>query len=277
MFFTFKKNSHLEKYYKELNDVCTLDKEGTRCATTIDISSSTPHVKTLYEKLNGNYNKFSYVDGKFNQFKEEPLKRCIYLKYWFYDQVIKNGFNSNTVQEIFNLCNQNNYEMNFLIYKWDENNRGSYEPHDFVECQFKINTFEDIKKIKSFFDYIENYEGSQKKSTINDLMCTSTYKNDLNEIIIKYNNTNTCADSISDAYCNELKNLKEIHKFNELSELKCNEKPTADALSGEQRVVGELSPRGSGDQRLTNLQENMSQLEDNSILDGHHYITYNPT
>ncbi|SBS94253.1 PIR Superfamily Protein [Plasmodium ovale curtisi] len=339
MFYTFNKNDHLEKYYKELNDVCTLDTGKIRCTTRKPISSSKPHVTTLYKKLNGNYKKFTYLDGKFNQFKEEPLKRCIYLKYLFYDQIIKNGFNNESVQEIFNLWNENNIEMNFSIYRWDEDKKGNYEPYNYVKCQFKINTFEDIKKIKSFFDYIENYEGAKEKSTINDLMCTSTYKNDLNEIIKKYNNTNTCTDATSESYCKELKHLKEIHEFDKLSELKCNEKPTADALSGE-HVSGELSSHGSVDQRLTNPQdssprehstvntgvpvslslvgmvagffflwkstpfgpflrnnilrkintsntlnenetenflENMSQSEDNSILDERHYITYSPT
>ncbi|SBT74119.1 Plasmodium vivax Vir protein, putative [Plasmodium ovale] len=245
--YTFQNNTKLKSFYEELEDV-DIGNNGATCTSILQSGhTKDSEIMKLYLKLENISSKFLFPTQGFKNSKGNPLEQCAYLKYWFSDKIISNKFNDQNVKDIF-YCFHDSYDkINFSIKTSDDSlgspemlgvqedgYRESEESEDDEEegvfailrdtnfnCEINIYEVEKIKKMKLLFDYIGNYKKNENKSTINDILCDSTYKGDVNKIINLYNDSNSCNDNEPAIFCNEFKEFKNLYKIFYLNELKC--------------------------------------------------------
>ncbi|SBS90358.1 PIR Superfamily Protein [Plasmodium ovale curtisi] len=167
-------------------------------------------VKNLYFKLNVNKTKYQLANEEFTTFFKYPLKFCNYLKYWLYDKIVLNNFDTDNITEVLKAVKNKD---NFQIIMGTSHT-----------CNFDIFQLEKIKRIKLFYYYIGNYDMAQKKNSINDEICKSNYKTTVNDIIGLYNDANSNSEKKSNEYSNEFDECKKIYNIDTLCKLQCNDK-----------------------------------------------------
>ncbi|SBS95850.1 PIR Superfamily Protein [Plasmodium ovale curtisi] len=158
---TFEHNNDLKKFYNELGNVCTYDRNCTH--NSLD-STNDAKTRNLYKKLDPNI--FKFIINEEHHHKNLPQdinKRCTYFKYWFYDQLIINQLDDEKIGHIIKrLPYKNDNNVEFQI--------GNTE-RDAKKCYFHIINLQDIRKMKALYDYLETYNVPEKKSKINGIMC----------------------------------------------------------------------------------------------------------
>ncbi|SBS90257.1 PIR Superfamily Protein [Plasmodium ovale curtisi] len=221
--YTFQNNHDIQKFYNELEGAC--DKNFSySCKKEIPNKEEIKeNVKKFYHKISENRSKLLITGDNFSVFKGELSKRCMYFKYWFYDQVITNGFDNNQIKQIFKLFEDidNNIKFNITCLREDKNptDKDAYTWHI---CKIHYSILDDIKKLKLSFDYIENYDKTKNTSTISEVICNSEYKDYINEIIGLCNSKSGESYLQSKYLCDELDEFKKIHNINELFKMQCN-------------------------------------------------------
>ncbi|SCA48163.1 PIR protein [Plasmodium ovale] len=204
---TISKNGNLGEIYNKLEDMCSNDNNRNYCLIDKNEYNSCNSVKKLYHNLYGNKTKFEMANGEFTTLYDYPIIFCNYLKYWLYGKIIFNNFNENKIIEVlkavenegmFQLIMGTNYTCNFNIFK-----------------------LEKIKEIKLFYDYIGSYDTKQKRSSINDKICKSSYRTTLNTIIGLYNDRYRKEEKESNEYSNEFDECKKAYNIDYLCKLQC--------------------------------------------------------
>ncbi|SBT55643.1 PIR Superfamily Protein [Plasmodium ovale wallikeri] len=224
---TFKNNQDIQKFYNKLEGTCD-NNFSHPCIKAIPIKEEIKeNVKKFYHKISENQSKLSLINDNFGVFKRELPKRCMYFKYWFYDQVITNGFDNIQIGQIFKLFENpnNNIEFNMSYLRADKNPR-DYDAYTWHMCKIFYSTLDDIKKLKLSLDYIENYDKTKNTSTMCKAICNSEYKDYINEIIELCNNE-----------------FKKIHDINESYKMQCNVED--DSLFGGLHQARSTSPSTS--------------------------------
>ncbi|SBT74000.1 PIR protein [Plasmodium ovale] len=220
---TFVKNPELKLFYEELDTVCSKGEKSGCDVTTYDKYPDDHKFTTFYKKLHGIKKKFSSDVDKFENLKNEPTKRCMYLKYWFYNQVIHNGFTSNEIMDIFQLWDNSYNKIEFSIKDDRINVRyGNSDGDADIKCLINFTTVDDIKKVKVLFDYTENYHGNKKKISINKKICGTIYE-DYIKRTIGICNVRDSRSSNESGFCKELNEYKDIYGITTLPELECTE------------------------------------------------------
>ncbi|SBT55374.1 PIR Superfamily Protein [Plasmodium ovale wallikeri] len=220
---TFQKNSNIQNFYNELYTTCSGDTRHSCLRSPSQKYPGNTAFHNFIKSCSTNQIKFVSISDQFNNFKREPLKRCMYFKYWFYDQIITNGFDNEKIIEIFEVLSQFHNKIEFPIIDNHENIRTIASDVDSqIICQIHISNLSDIKKIKLSFDYLENYNSNDGTSGINKLICKRTQKNDMNEVINICINKVGDADEKSQLICEELDEYMKMHGIEQLSEVKCD-------------------------------------------------------
>ncbi|SBT59442.1 PIR Superfamily Protein [Plasmodium ovale wallikeri] len=238
--YTFQKNSHIQKFYNELEVACDNNISYT-CKRAITNEEIKENAKKFYHKIIANQSKLSLINDNFTVFKRELSKRCMYFKYWFYDQVITNGFDNEQIAQIFKLFENpdNNIEFNISYLREDKNPR-DYDAYAWHICKIHNSILDDIKKLKLSLDYIENYDKTKNTSTISNVICNSEYKDYINEIIELCNSKSGDSYQQSKYICDELDEFKKIHDINKLFKMQCNAE--RESLSGDLQQTMFSSP-----------------------------------
>ncbi|SCA59817.1 Plasmodium vivax Vir protein, putative [Plasmodium vivax] len=192
----------------------------------------------LYKKFVRNLELISDVKEKaLDRLEKSQDKLCLYLKYWFYDNLI-----SESVTEA---------EFKNFLSLWNE--QKSKKCKD-CNCHFEINTISAIKELKSMYDYFLFTDAYKKISKINNeiskkIYCEYIYSAKVNYALIK----DTCAQK-SNPYCRELK--KYIEKYlvvDEDSSIICNNEENTDTYTqtakhlDQKLSIGPLSETFKGD------------------------------
>ncbi|SBT58404.1 PIR Superfamily Protein [Plasmodium ovale wallikeri] len=220
---TFKNNQDIQKFYNKLERTCD-NNFSHPCIKAIPIKEEIKeNVKTFYHKISENQSKLLLIKDNFSVFKGELSKRCMYFKYWFYDQVITNGFDNKQIEQIFKLFDGLNKKIEFYIAHQHDNN-GFTDSADspLFPCKICYFNLDQIKKLKLSLDYIENYDKTKNTSTISKVICNSEYKDYINEIIELCNSKSGDSYQQSKYLCDELDEFKNIHDINELFKMQCN-------------------------------------------------------
>ncbi|SBS89715.1 PIR Superfamily Protein [Plasmodium ovale curtisi] len=220
---TFQKNPDIKNFYNELESTCH-NNFSHHCIKAIPNKELIKeNVKNFYRKFSENQSKLFRTGDNFSVFKREPSKRCMYFKYWFYDQVITNEFDNQQIEQIFKLLEDLNNNMVFNITCLREDkNPNDYDAYTLHKCKIHYSNFDHIKKLKLSLDYIENYDKTKNTSIISEAICNSEYKDYINEIIELCNNKSGDSYQKSKYLCDELDEFKKIHDINELFTMQCN-------------------------------------------------------
>ncbi|CAI7720799.1 PIR protein [Plasmodium vivax] len=143
--------------------------------------------RDLYKKfiqniiwLSKNYNnQFNKIDNG-----EHIKKRCIYLKYWFYDQILKKKINNSEIDKI-----NKDWELKKKLFSSNEH----------FSCEFYKLSLEHIENIKKLYHFFIIYNIYKNNNIYPITYCQ--YLKDISDIITK-NNSN-CESNSNDEYCNE--------------------------------------------------------------------------
>ncbi|CAG9474670.1 unnamed protein product [Plasmodium vivax] len=143
--------------------------------------------RVLYEKfienmiwLSKSYNnKFNEIDNG-----EHIKKRCIYFKYWFYDQILKKKINDSEVDNLIKDC----------ISK-----KNLYSSDESFSCKFYELNLDNIKEIKKLYHFLIIYNIYKNNDIYPSAYCQ--YLNEISDIITK--NNRRCKSHSNEAYCNE--------------------------------------------------------------------------
>ncbi|SBT84801.1 PIR protein [Plasmodium ovale] len=247
---TFQKNPDIQKFYNELEVACDNNTSHPCIKAIPNKEEINENAKKLYHKMIANQSKLSLITDNFSVFKGDLPKRCVYFKYWFYDQVINNELDNKQIEQILKLLKDidNNMEFNITCLREDKNPMDKYA-YKWHKCKIHYSILDDIKKLKLSFDYIENYDIKKNTSTISKVICNSEYKDYINEII------ELCKSESGDSYqqskylCDELDEFKKIHNINALFKMQCNAEQ--ESLSGDLQQARFSSPTASLNENRT--------------------------
>ncbi|SBT84565.1 PIR protein [Plasmodium ovale] len=242
--YTFVKNTELKLFCDKLDTVCSKG-EGSACdVRTYDKYPDDHKFTIFYKRLHEIKKKFSSDFYEFENLKNQPNKRCAYLKYWFYYQVIHNGFTNNEIIDIFQQWNNSDNKIEFSIKDDRSNVRyGNSEGDADIKCLINFTTMDDIKKVKVLFDYTENYHGNQNKISINKKICGTIYE-DYIKTTINICNMGDSHSSNESMFCKELNEYKDIYDITKLPELECTEEEEEEEDEDEETETQYLDTEG---------------------------------
>ncbi|SCO73011.1 VIR protein [Plasmodium vivax] len=167
-------------------------------------------------------NKFNEIDNG-----EHIKKRCIYFKYWFYDQILKKKINDSEVDNLIKDC----------ISK-----KNLYSSDESFSCKFYELNLDNIKEIKKLYHFLIIYNIYKNNDIYPSAYCQ--YINVVSDII--NNNNRRCDSHSNDAYCHEYNTyIKPYIKEDilPLPEDKC-EKPTPSiSTQGVNEKTGKLESK----------------------------------
>ncbi|SBT84954.1 PIR protein [Plasmodium ovale] len=239
--YTFQKNPDIKNFYNELESTCDNNFSHSCKKEIPNKEEIKENVKNFYHKISENQSKLLIIGDNFSVFKREPSKRCMYYKYWFYDQVITNEFDNQQMEQIFKLLKDLNNNMEFSITCLPEDkNPNDYDAYTWHKCKIHYFNLDHIKKLKLSLDFIENYDKTKNTSTISKVICNGKYKDYINEIIELCNNKSGDSYQKSKYLCDELDEFKKIHDINELFTMQCNVEH--ELLSGDLQQARSSSP-----------------------------------
>ncbi|KMZ99297.1 hypothetical protein PVNG_02180 [Plasmodium vivax North Korean] len=149
------KANELYKFYIEFNNPYNFDEKDL---DAYDSSSAYPEknsAKEFYKKFIRNIrllsklysNHFNYIDNGKN-----IINRCMYMKYWFYDQLLNSNINDNEIN---------------IFYNYWESQKNVFELNKYLSCEIYRIKFEDIKEIKNIYNYFVFYDRYNNFSAIN--------------------------------------------------------------------------------------------------------------
>ncbi|SBT01601.1 PIR Superfamily Protein [Plasmodium ovale curtisi] len=221
--YTFQKNPDIKNFYNELESTCDNNFSHSCYKPIRNKEEVGENLKKFYRKIRENQSKLLITGDNFSVFKRELSKRCMYFKYWFYDQVITNEFHNQQIKQIFKLFENpdNNIEFNITCLR-EGKNPTDIHAYTWHKCKIHYSNFDHIKKLKLSLDYIENYDKTKNTSTISEVICNSEYKDYINEIIELCNSKSGESYQQSKYLCDELDEFKKIHNINALIKMQCN-------------------------------------------------------
>ncbi|SBS79986.1 PIR Superfamily Protein [Plasmodium ovale curtisi] len=184
----------LYKFYSEFDKHCNSN-DDTICFYFIPETIANTSVRELLKKFMRNLKKLSDKNGAyFNTIDKEnnTNKRCTYLKYWFYDQIISKNYQIS------------DEDMdNFFDYL----ERLKYVIFDTFPCDFYKIKLKDIKEIKKLYDYFVFYDAYKIQNIINHQIYNSVHCHYLKGATFLYKEKERqCNLSDKTEYCKEFSN-----------------------------------------------------------------------
>ncbi|SBT02154.1 PIR Superfamily Protein [Plasmodium ovale curtisi] len=227
------KDEELFTFYNKFDNVCGPHGQNRNvCNEEDEYSSVDNSVKDLYKNLVCNLkilkdNSSHYFHG----LNSDKKKRCLYLRYWFYDRVVskKYGFS----------------EVNKYFETWDKIGKDISEE---CECKFVKIGRNEIYKLKQMYDAILLYGKKDKFEKLSKLK----YCYNIRNYYIVYGLQEGMCSENDDAFCNEIKEyIKEYVDENVLDSLSCTTAKEVIELTEEERKtvewllrVNPLGPKG---------------------------------
>ncbi|SCA60739.1 Plasmodium vivax Vir protein, putative [Plasmodium vivax] len=156
-------NSELHKLYTKLNENCNTNADDLYCTTQISPEAIGPSDKKLCNIFFCKLKKLLESDNDYFIKKDDNYKinnRCMYLKFWLYDQLIKRKLTENDVKNIIN-----DWKRQKDIFLGEYN----------CPCEFYEMELSEIKEIKKLYDYFVFYDVYKKISIINNKIYNSPY------------------------------------------------------------------------------------------------------
>ncbi|SCA59674.1 VIR protein [Plasmodium vivax] len=188
------KNSELHKFYSEFNEDCNTNVDDLYCTIQISPEAIGPSAKKLCNVFFCNLKQLLGRDKDYFTKKDESYKinnRCMYLKFWLYDQVIKGKLTENDVKNIIN--------------DWEREKDISLSEYN-CPCEFYEMKQNEIKEIKQLYDYFVFYDAYKKFSIINNKIYNSSYCKYLKSVIDLYNKKVVECKTNENSVCMEFNN-----------------------------------------------------------------------
>ncbi|CAI7720790.1 PIR protein [Plasmodium vivax] len=149
------KASELYKFYIEFNNLYNINENDLQAYNSSLKLPKEDSAKEFYKKYIRNIrllselynNHFNYIDNGKN-----IINRCIYMKYWFYDQLLNNNINDDEIDIFYNYWESPPKKIHL-----DKN----------LTCDIYRIKSKDIKEIKKIYNYFVFYDRYNNFSAIN--------------------------------------------------------------------------------------------------------------
>ncbi|SBS82012.1 PIR protein [Plasmodium ovale] len=212
------KDKELFKFYNKFSNIC-IDKTDFPDICNDDSSYNSVHssVRKLYTQFERNLKVINDNNGHyFKDMTTDKDKRCIYLRYWFYDRVVQEDYKSTEVNKFFEAwkSRQNDVCIN-------------------CGCNFSIMKWTEVYNIKKFYDLLlfygkRDYMVTNKKDQIPD----SKYCTYLKNAYVFYTLREDLYQDNKGAFCEEVdKYIKNNIQEDKLKELTCNSEKNGEDLA----------------------------------------------
>ncbi|SBS91481.1 PIR Superfamily Protein [Plasmodium ovale curtisi] len=219
-------DEELFNFYSKFNKVCSTESKNSNICSENNIYTGVDaSVRDLYKSLIGNLKLlYEKTDNEyFRNMNQDNYKRCIYLRYWFYDQLVNKKFDNTKVKTFFKW--------------WKESAKNIF--HD-CKCDFDEMKKDNIFNLKRMYDVVLLYgKNSNKLSERIKKLPDHKYCNYIKNSYIWYDLAQTTCSDETDAYCKQINNyIKNNMDVQKLTELQCNSERKAIVITeDEQKVV----------------------------------------
>ncbi|VUZ93039.1 PIR protein [Plasmodium vivax] len=188
-------NSELYKFYNKFNEECNINVDDLYCTIQNSHEEIGSSAKKLCNKFFCKLKKLLESDKDYFTKKDESHNinnRCTFLKFWFYDQVIKEKLTENDVE---NIINQWKKQKDIFLSEYE------------CPCEFYEMKENEIKDIKNLYDYFVFYDVYKKFYIINNKIYNSSYCKYLKNAIDLYNRkVAQCKKNENSGSCKEFNN-----------------------------------------------------------------------
>ncbi|EDL42886.1 variable surface protein Vir21-related [Plasmodium vivax] len=184
------RNKGLYLSYNDFNKECKWSYRDLYCsdALTNFVDES---IRPLYKKLWNNLFKVKYFSEDFKSLPKEKKKICIYLKYWFYDQLLSKNISNDGIGKFFSA--------------WESTSQG-YK-RDLIGCELYKMSLNEIKETKLLYDYFLLYDGYNNDELVSHKIYVSPYCQYLKEAADVYKKRKIeCVSGNNIERCKEFKN-----------------------------------------------------------------------
>ncbi|KMZ95645.1 variable usrface prootein Vir21, partial [Plasmodium vivax Mauritania I] len=188
------RNKGLYLSYNDFNKECKWSYRDLYCSDILTkfVDDS---IRPLFKKLWNNFFKVKYFLEDFKYLPNDKTKICIYLKYWFYDQLSKN-IDDNDIDKLFSA--------------WKPTAQG-YK-RDLIGCELYKMNLNEIKETKLLYDYFLLHEGYNNDELVSHKIYVSPYCQYLKEAADVYKKRKSeCVYGNDSGKCKEFKNYIERH------------------------------------------------------------------
>ncbi|SBT55120.1 PIR Superfamily Protein [Plasmodium ovale wallikeri] len=203
------KDKELFKFYNKFSNIC-IDKSDFPdiCNDDSSYNSVDPSVRKLYTQFERNLRVINDNNGHyFKDMTTDKDKRCIYLRYWFYDRVVQEDYKIRDVNKFFEAwkSRQNDVCIN-------------------CGCNFSIMKWTEVYNVKKFYDLLLFYGKTDDIVTNKkDEIADSKYCTYLKNAYVFYTLREIQYPDNKGAYCEEVdKYIKNNIHEDQLKELTCN-------------------------------------------------------
>ncbi|SBS80132.1 PIR protein [Plasmodium ovale] len=156
------KLSNLYDFYEKFQDINSCNQYEEFCIPQESYRTVVPEVREIYNKLviilkMISDRKFNFVNNTYYDENES----CMYLKYWFLDQLIAEGISGIHINNLFNILSEQNINEKFPD----------------LDCKFYSINLLEVQQLKKIYDYFLFHD---------------TYGEDENTIIHQISNSRFC-------------------------------------------------------------------------------------
>ncbi|GAB64534.1 VIR-like CYIR protein [Plasmodium cynomolgi strain B] len=189
------RNKELYLSYKELDKDCNWSYRDLYCSDTLT-NFVHDSIRPLYKKLWNNFFKVKYYSEDFKSLTKDRSKICIYLKYWFYDQLLHKNIDNDGIGKFFSA--------------WESTSQG-YK-RDLIGCELYKMNLNEIKETKLLYDYFLLYDGYNIDELVSHKIYVSPYCQYLKKAADVYKKRKSeCAIEKNSGLCKEFENYIKKH------------------------------------------------------------------
>ncbi|SBT55568.1 PIR Superfamily Protein [Plasmodium ovale wallikeri] len=212
------KETKLYKLYQKFDNVCDHSIGSPQlCSSDESHKSLDISIQELYKKLISNLKSISHNNGQiYDDITSDKNELYTYLKYWFYDHIIKEDINGP--------------QINDILKAWSKEKEESCAD---CKCEFNIKFLSQIEQIKRIYDYSLFYEKYKIARSINEKIYRSKYCKYLEGVNIHYTMLEeSCTTTPNKLECKEFNNyIKNYIKVDNSLTISCPEEASLDDRS----------------------------------------------
>ncbi|SBT58500.1 PIR Superfamily Protein [Plasmodium ovale wallikeri] len=216
------KSSELYRFYNKFNEKYDINNNSISLDSLF--SSEKIGVRKIYKKLWSNLYRLLKNHADFNGITKANNKRCIYLKFWFYDHLLNEEVDESDITNFYDLWEQ----VKKLLFT--RNNS---------PCEFYRMELKDIKDIKKLYDYFIFYEAFMYEKILKDYTHNNARCYYLNTTFDVFDQRKSeCNTQDNTGYCAEFKTyLKDHINENMLNSFKIKCPKEESVQSSEQTIT----------------------------------------
>ncbi|SBT73306.1 PIR protein [Plasmodium ovale] len=204
------KLSNLYDFYEKFQDINSCNKYEEFCIPQESYLTVVPKVRELYNKLVIILKMMSDREFKLvNNTYYDENESCMYLKYWFLDQLIAEGISRININNLFKILSEQNINEKFPD----------------LDCKFYSINLLEVQQLKNIYDYFLFHDtyGEDENTIIHQISKSRFCEAIRNSTLIYDSIEKTCEKNNTKGLCKEFMYIKDKIKVFEFSSFSCGD------------------------------------------------------